>query len=391
MNAIAPAPAAVPLGKLDASPLNARRTRREAGIGELAASIAAHGLLQSLVVRPRKGGRFEVVAGGRRHAALLLLASRKELPRNAAIPCRVLHGEDGAAAEASLAENAVRLDMHPADQFDAFAALHRGGEGLGAEEIAARFGVTPAVVRQRLRLAAAAPAILAAYRGGELTLDEVTAFAATEDRDVQERVLRDLLPWQRTPAAIRRLVTEALVPLSDRRVLLVGVDAYERAGGLVHRDLFGAEGEGWIADPALLERLAGERMEEEAARLRAEGWRWVALGDAAGAEAWRCRRVWPVRRPLTGEEEERRAALAERQDALWAEHGDDELPDAAADELAHIEAELDALDGREEAWRAEDVAVAGCALALGSDGVPRATRGLVRPEDEPACPAAEGR
>ena len=63
--------------------------------------------------------------------------------------CAVIGEAD--PGEVSLAENVAREPMHPADQVEAFARLAQGGR-LGAEEIAARFGVTPAVVRQRLRL-----------------------------------------------------------------------------------------------------------------------------------------------------------------------------------------------------------------------------------------------
>ncbi|WP_376100910.1 ParB/RepB/Spo0J family partition protein (plasmid) [Roseomonas sp. CCTCC AB2023176] len=135
MNAITPFPfVEVALSKLDPSPANVRKTGRDAGIEGLAASIEAHGLLQSLLVRPKGRGRYEVIAGGRRHAALRLLASRKRLSKSAPIVCWKLDGASG-ATEASLAENAMRLDMHPADEFEAFALLHRGGEGLGVEEI----------------------------------------------------------------------------------------------------------------------------------------------------------------------------------------------------------------------------------------------------------------
>ncbi|WP_178384416.1 ParB/RepB/Spo0J family partition protein, partial [Xanthomonas oryzae] len=69
----------IALSKLVASPLNVRRTGRTERIGELAASIEAHGLLQNLTVRAVENGRkkpeaFEVVAGGRRLAALKVLA-----------------------------------------------------------------------------------------------------------------------------------------------------------------------------------------------------------------------------------------------------------------------------------------------------------------------------
>jgi ParB family chromosome partitioning protein len=48
------------------------------GIAELAASIKAHGLLQNLQVRPGSRGKYEVVAGGRRLAALQRLAKQNQ-------------------------------------------------------------------------------------------------------------------------------------------------------------------------------------------------------------------------------------------------------------------------------------------------------------------------
>ena len=55
------------------------------------------------------------------------------------------------------------------------------------------------------------------------------------------------------------------------------VEAYQAAGGAVLRDLFDAESAGWITDPALLNRLAGEKLEREAASVRAQGWKWVEI------------------------------------------------------------------------------------------------------------------
>ena len=118
----------VPLSKLVPSEKNVRRTGRETGIEELAASIAAHGLLQNLSVRPvlDAGGaetdKFSVSGGGRRLAALKLLAKRKVISKTYAVPCIVNTDDD---AEISLAENIVRLNLHPADQFEAFKRLDR--------------------------------------------------------------------------------------------------------------------------------------------------------------------------------------------------------------------------------------------------------------------------
>ena len=392
----------ISLAKLYPSPANARRTRTGLGIEALAASIQAHGLLQSLVVRPSLDGRgkatgkYEVVAGARRLAALKLLAKCRRITKGTAIPCRVLDGEGVDGAEASLAENVVRQDMHPADQFEAFAALHQDGAGLGIESIAARFGVSAHTVRQRLRLAVVSPALVQAYRDGALTLDHLAAFAVTEDQAAQERVHGQLQDWQRHPDAIRRLLTNVLVPVTDRRVAFAGLDAYGAAGGTLQLDLFSEDGGGWIADAALLERLVAERMEREAEQVRAEGWAWVAIGPDAQAGAWRCRRVWPRKVAPTPEDEQRRADLAGRYDELAAEHNGsaDDLPDEVAAELDAIEAELAALEAREDVWTPADVAVAGAVLTLAGDGSLRVERGFVRPEDEPkpepATPAADG-
>ena len=392
----------ISLAKLVPSPANARRTGAGLGIEALAASIQAHGLLQSLVVRPaldgegQATGKYEVFAGGRRLAALKLLAKRRRIGKGAAIPCRVLDGDGVDGAEASLAENVVRLDMHPADQFEAFARLHQDGAGLGIEGIAARFGVSAHTVRQRLRLAVVSPALVQAYRDGTLTLDHIAAFAVTEDQAAQDRVHGQLQDWQRHPEAIRRLLTGGLVPATDRRVAFAGLDAYQAAGGRVQRDLFSEDGGGWIADAVLLERLVAERMEREAGQVRAEGWRWVAIGPDAQARAWPCRRVWPRKAAPTQEDDARRTELASRYDELAAEHNGsaDDLPDEVAAELDRIEAELAALEAREDVWTPADVAVAGAVLTLAGDGSLRVERGFVRPEDEPSAapitPAADG-
>ena len=388
----------ISLAKLVPSPANARRTGAGAGIEALAASIQAHGLLQSLVVRlaldddGQATGKYEVAAGGRRLTALKLLAKRKRIGNGAAIPCRVLDGDGVDGAEASLAENVVRVDMHPADQFEAFARLHQDGAGLGIAEVAARFGVSAHTVRQRLRLAVVSPALVQAYRDGVLTLDHLTAFAVTEDQAAQERVYGQLQDWQRHPDAIRRLLTNGLVPATDRRVAFAGLDAYQAAGGTVQRDLFSEDGGGWIADAALLERLVAERMEREAEQVRAEGWRWVAIGADAQAGAWRCRRVWPRKAAPMPEDDARRTELASCYDELAAEYNGsaDDLPEEVAAELDTIEAELAALEAREDMWTPGDVAVAGAVLTLALDGGLRVERGFVRPEDEPkpAIPTA---
>jgi ParB family chromosome partitioning protein len=180
-------------------------------------------------------------------------------------------------------------------------------------------------------------------------LDDLTAFAVTENQDAQERVFGQLQTWQRNPDTIRRLLTHALISATDRKALFVGLDAYTTAGGTVQRDLFSEDRGGWITDTALLERLVAERMEREAETIRAEGWRWVGIGQEAQAAAWNLRRVWPDKVGLSAEDETRRSELAARHDEIAEQHNGsgDDLPEDVAAELDRIKAELAELEARE--------------------------------------------
>jgi ParB family chromosome partitioning protein len=224
----------VPLNRLKKSPKNVRKTpHTKAEIEALAASIAANGLLQNLIIEPEhdRGGRatgyYLVTSGEGRRLAQRLRAKRKEIKQDE--PIRCLFDTEHRAEEVSLAENTVRSDMHPADQYEAFAKLHNE-QGLSAEDIAARFGVTPAVVRQRLKLAAVSPTLIQLYRDGGMSLEQLTAFTITDDHAKQERIWRELPPFNRTRHAIISALSQGQASSEDRRAKFIGIEAYEAAG-----------------------------------------------------------------------------------------------------------------------------------------------------------------
>jgi ParB family transcriptional regulator, chromosome partitioning protein len=375
----------VPLNRLKASPRNARRTpHAAASIEALAASIKAKGVLQPPVVeieRREDGtptGACLVTIGEGRRQALRLLAKRKAVKRTH--PVRVIVDADNDAHEISLDENITREAMHPADQFEAFKRL-ADEKGYGPEEIGARFGVSAQVVRQRLRLGAAAPELMAAYREGTLALDQLTAFCVSDDQTRQRQVFEQCGPH--TPVyAIRRAMTEAKVAMDDRRARFVGVEAYAAEGGAVLRDLFTEDGGGWLEDPALLDRLVAEKLAglAEDARTR-EGWKWAEVGsdyqDAAALG-----RVYPVEVVRSEAEAAQIAALSEEYDRLVSE------TDAADALPPEVDARLEELDKALQAfgpgfdYPPEVRARAGVMVLLGHDGLARFERGLVLPEDE---------
>jgi ParB family transcriptional regulator, chromosome partitioning protein len=375
----------IPLNKLVPSKDNVRKTYRPDSIAELAEDIASHGLLQNLLVRPalddenRETGKYEVPAGGRRLAALKLLAKQKRIPKNVPVTCNVR--EDGGAKELSLAENIARENLHPADEFVAFRELHEE-QGLGAEEIAARFGRTARTVRQRLKLGAVSPKLMELYRLGEMTLDQIMAFTVTDDHTRQEQVWESP-SFNASPEYIRRNLLQSHVPARDRRVSFIGLAAYEAAGGGVLRDLFVEDNGGYLTDAGLVDRLVRARLEQEAERIRGEGWKWVDVAPEF-PHGHGLRRIYPQDVELAPVDISRLEEIEAELDALGADSESAEVVDPARDaKIAGLNAEYGCIDARGRVFEPDDVARSGAILSIDSDGSLSITRGLARPEDEP--------
>lgn len=382
----------IPLNRLKASPKNVRRVGHSQEVIESrAATIGTKGVIQPLTVEPEiKGGQetgyYLVTAGEGRRQALRLLAKRKALAKTVAVRCVVDTVND--AAEVSLDENISRETLHPADQYEAFKDLAER-KGYGAEEIAARYGIKPDIVRQRLRLGSVAPELLDLYREEALTLAQIEAFAVNPDPVRQLQVYEQLQPGARQPYAIRRAMTEMKVAADDRRVRFLGLDPYVAAGGSVLRDLFTDDGGGYVEDVVLLDRLVAEKLAAMAAELRdREGWKW-ATAHLEIPRGHGFSRIWEHELVQSPETVQAINALEAEDAALTEQWGDVEpLPPEIAARFEAIEAELEAL-GAGYGHTAEEKARAGAMVVLLPYGEVRIDRGFVRPEDEPAPQAEE--
>ena len=396
MNVIAPGAAPlireIPLSRLSLAPENVRKTPPDPRAdAELKASIAALGLLENLVVRseaPSEDGieRYAVVAGGRRLKAMQALAGDGVFDADRPVPCLVKAG-DVAPAELSLAENVVRIAMHPADQVVAFTKLADAGQSVSS--IAARFGLSERLVERRLRLGNAAPELLDAYRADEIDLEVLKAFAVTGDRERQMAVWEQVSAQGYRPSAwqVKRLLTEERVPGASAVARFVGGEAYEAAGGAVMRDLFARDDESgvWFEDPVLLETLAMAKLQAAADEL-ATRWKWAtAMVEVSWDDTASYGRIEPQPGTPTDEEqaeveklEARQAELAELDDGEWTEE--------LVAEAETIETRLDGIEGAVEAravFRRENLAMAGCLVTVGHDGAMQVIQGLVKPEDMP--------
>ncbi|CAN7737778.1 ParB/RepB/Spo0J family partition protein [Rhizobium leguminosarum] len=385
----------IPFDKLELSQSNVRNIKAGVSIESLAEDIARRKLLQSLSVRPildgngEETGRFDVPAGGRRYRALELLVSQKRMARTEPVPCIVKRGDEISAEDDSLAENVQRVDLHPLDQYRAFQTLRE--QGLDEEEVAARFFVSVATVRQRLRLASVSPRLLDLYAEDEMKLEQITAFSITNDHARQEQVW-DTLSRQHTqdPYYIRRLLTETTIRAGDRRAIYAGVKAYEAAGGAVMRDLFDEDNGGWLQDPALLEQLGVEKLRADAEALKTEeGWKWVeAAFDFPYGHTSGLRRFYGEQQEFSEDELTRHDALKAEYDELDADYAKTEsYSEEIERRLEELGNELDQLNDRPYVFDPDEVARGGVFISLAANGQLKIERGFVRPEDEPQVEA----
>ena len=381
----------VPLSRLFLAPENVRTTPPAKNAqAELKASIRNHGLLENLVVReadPDKSGdpRFAVLGGGRRLSVLQDLASEDEIPADHPIPC-IIASSDTPAEEISLAENTVRLAMHPADQLTAFSRLLDAGASVS--QVATRFGVSQRLVKQRMRLGNVAPEIIQAYRDERIDMEALQAFSLTTDHARQIAVWEQLSGLAYRPNAyhIERMLTSERVPSGAAIANFVGVNAYKAAGGSFLRDLFSTQSNTWLDNPDLLNELAMAKLTREADKIAGD-WNWAApMIEVHWQTTAELGRVHPVPGKPTDAEQaaidrhrERMAQIDNTAKEDWTDALLEEYS-AAHSEIARIEGEI----AQRASFRDEDRAIAGCIVTIDRDGSLRIVPGLVRPEDMPA-------
>ena len=176
-----------PIDELSPNPNQPRAAPESADIEGLAASIAAQGVLEPVLVR-RREGRLEIVAGERRWRA----ARKAGLET---VPVVVREVSDGDLALLALVENLQRQDLNPIEEAAAFRRL-AGDAGLTHEAIAREVGRSRAAVTNALRLLGLTPEVRKQIENGRLRAAAGRALAplpADEQRRLaEEAVSRDL-------------------------------------------------------------------------------------------------------------------------------------------------------------------------------------------------------
>ncbi|ECM5949998.1 ParB/RepB/Spo0J family partition protein [Salmonella enterica subsp. enterica serovar Typhimurium] len=320
----------VPLSALVKSPQNVRIVPYSTeSVRELADSIKGIGLLQNLVVHALPDGLYGVAAGGRRLAAMNLLATENTIHPD--WPVRVKVVPDNLATAASLTENGQHLEMHPAEQIAGFRAM--AAEGKTPAQTGDLLGYSPRHVQRMLKLAGLAPVILEALAADKITTEHCQALALEDNPDRQ------------------------VSTLNNSKYTFVGEKAF--SGDEIRADLFSDEQGGFVdklaLDTALLEKLqwVAECLKE------AEGWAWCAG------------RMEPVSR--YGEDTEV-YRIQDEPDAVYTEQEQqrlDELQElydenqTASDETDTMESEIEAIEcaAQLRAWTLEMRAQSGVVVS----------------------------
>jgi len=260
----------IPFDQLHLSALNMRYGKRAPDVSDILPSVRARGILQPLLVRPNADG-YEIVAGRRRYFSAK--AVKEELGEIAPLPCAVMApGDDAAAIEASLIENVARLDPDEMSQYETFSRLIK--EGRTVESIAATFGLTDIMVKQRLALGNLLPKIREAYRADEIDSETLRYLTmATKAQQKEWLVLfadgdgnapfgHQLKQWLFGGQSIA--VKAALFPVEDYT-------------GQIVTDLFGEDS--YFADTDLFWKLQGKAVAAKREALLAAKWPEVIVLD----------------------------------------------------------------------------------------------------------------
>ena len=158
-----------------------RKDFDEEALNELADSIARHGLIQPIVVKPTLDGRYMIIAGERRWRACRIAEINE-------VPVIIKDTDDKTLMEIALIENLQREDLNPVEEALGYKALI-DDFSLTQDEVASRMGKSRSAVTNALRLLKLTPAELEALRKGVISAGHARALLSVEDISLRQRML----------------------------------------------------------------------------------------------------------------------------------------------------------------------------------------------------------
>ena len=168
------------IGQLEPKADQPRRVFEGEALAELADSIAAHGVLQPILVREIADGHYQIIAGERRYRASKMAGLTE-------VPVIVLDKSDLETAQISLIENIQREDLNPIEEAQAYRALI-DGYNLTQEEVSAKVGKGRSTITNALRLLDLSDDVVAMLNAGELSAGHARALLSLKDKSREREV-----------------------------------------------------------------------------------------------------------------------------------------------------------------------------------------------------------
>lgn len=220
----------LPIQKLEPNRAQPRQDFDEEALGELAASIAEHGLIQPIAVRAMPNGYYQIIAGERRWRASRL-AGLKE------VPVTMIEADDQTAAELTLIENLQREDLNPMEEAKGYAALI-SDFGMSQEETAKSVGKSRPAVANALRLLKLPKSIISLVEDGSLSAGHARALIPLPTEELQkeaaQKILEQQLSVRQTESLVKRLMKPEAEPEPEN---VLKVDYYKECEKTLSKSL----------------------------------------------------------------------------------------------------------------------------------------------------------
>ncbi len=197
----------LPIERIEPNPTQPRQHFDSTALNELAASIAANGVIQPLVVR-RKGDGFELIAGERRWRASKMAGLLE-------VPVVVQEIADERVLEVALIENIQRADLNPIETAQAFSRLVRD-LNLSHEEIGSRTGKERATITNFLRLLKLPEDLQQYVAEGRLTMGQAKALLGLDTEEKQRDLAQKAMQLGLSVRAVEKMVQNAMAPPEDK-------------------------------------------------------------------------------------------------------------------------------------------------------------------------------
>ena len=185
-----------------------RKTFNEEALAELADSIALHGVIQPLLVRPISDGGYQLIAGERRWRASRLAGLTE-------VPVVIREMTDSEAMELALIENLQREDLNPIEEAEGYKLL-MDTYSLTQEQAAERVGKSRPAVANAMRLLALPKEVLDLIKEGRISSGHGRTLLGLNDKSMMPKLCSEIEEKQLSVRQLESIVKTLNAPKKDK-------------------------------------------------------------------------------------------------------------------------------------------------------------------------------